>query len=68
MSRELIELIGTCIVVVAQIYMLDAHDFPFMAWLWDFIARLCGETANTLGRMSLQARSNYFKVVTTYGS
>lgn len=68
MSKELIELIGTCIIVVAQIYMLDGHDFPFLAWLWDQIARICGETANILGHWSLVARSNYFKVVTTYGT
>lgn len=67
MSKELIELIGTCIVVVAQIYMIDGHDFPFLAWAWDVIARLTGQLANLLGFASLHARANYYTVVNSYG-
>ena len=62
------QLIGAVAVAVMQIYALNGYDFPFLAWLWDIIAKTTGRIANLLGFISIQARLNYYTVINSYGN
>lgn len=68
MSEETIQLIAAAVVAVCQIYMIEPWKFPVFAYVWDFIAQFCGEMANSLAKISMQARSNYFEAVAAYGT
>lgn len=63
MSEETFQLIAAAVVTLTQIYMLEPWKFPVFAWFWDTVARFCGELANVLGWISVQARANYFNVI-----
>lgn len=68
MNDDTVQLICAAIVAVCQIYMMEPWQFPVFAAFWNWIAQFLGRLSNTLGRMSLQARLNYFEAVTAYGN
>lgn len=63
MSDETWQLLAAAIATLAQLYMVEPWKFPVFAMFWDFIAKFCGELANLLGHLSVQARANYFNVI-----
>lgn len=67
MDKEIIELIGACIIAITQIYSLQGEHCPIFARMWDIIAKICGHLANAFGYWSILARTNYFVAVRTYG-
>lgn len=66
-NSDMIQLAGLALLLLAEQYMVAPWQFQPLARMWDIIARVCGEIANVLGFISLQARANYFSVV-EYGS
>lgn len=60
MSDETLKLIASAVIVMCEVYAMKGGDFPFFAWLWDFIARVTGTLANVLGHIAVNARYNYF--------
>lgn len=66
MSEETVKLILAAALAACEVYAMDPTRFPILAWLWDFIATVCGRVANVLGLWSVQARVNYFQVVGSY--
>ena len=67
MSEETIQLIAAAVVTLAQVYIMDPWKFPVIAQLWDAIARFCGELANVLATISMQARLNYYDAIHANG-
>lgn len=67
MDKDLIEFIGTCVVIIAQIYTFQGEHFPYIAWLWDKLAIIFGHLANAFGFWSMYARQNYYMAVSSYG-
>jgi hypothetical protein len=63
MSDETKQLIVYAAVVIGQAYLTDPERFPIFAHFWHWIARVTGYLANMLGRISVQARYNYWTVV-----
>jgi hypothetical protein len=61
---EWIKYLATAALVLAEAYAVQPWKFPVFAWFWDFIARVCGRLANSLGWISVNARANYFMAVT----
>jgi hypothetical protein len=67
MTDDTKQLIAIAVVTVAQIYVTEPNKIrETFARFWDFIAVLCGEIANALGFVSMQARQNYYEVVNSY--
>jgi len=64
MSEDLMQLIATAVVVLSQLYFMEPWKYPIFARFWDWLARVCGEAANALGLISVQARMNYFHAIT----
>lgn len=68
MSDELAQVLAAAIVAVAQIYAAGPARTPVFIHIWDFLARFLSGLAWTLGRLSMQARLNYYAAVNAYGS
>jgi hypothetical protein len=63
-SDESRKIIAEAAVALLYCWVALEHDFPVLAWLYDKIALYCGYLANLLADISMQARLNYFQVVT----
>lgn len=64
MSEDTFQLIAAAIIALSQIYLIEPWKFPVFAIFWDWLAKVCGYTANVLGYMSMRARANYFVSIT----
>lgn len=51
------------LLLAALVYSFWGHDFPFMAWLYDWLAKFFGYLAWVTGRMSIYARVKYYEVI-----
>lgn len=67
MNSDIIQLIGLGLLILAEQYMIAPWQFPVFAKMWDFIARITGTLSWLLGRLSVEARLNYFSVVSNVG-
>jgi hypothetical protein len=62
-SDETWQLIAAAVATMAQLYMVEPWKFPVFAAFWDTVAQVCGELANLLAWISMQARANYYSVI-----
>jgi hypothetical protein len=62
------QLIAIGAITIVQIYGPDANLSLLMARIWDFLAIICKLLSNALDRISIQARLNYFTVVSAHGN
>jgi hypothetical protein len=60
MDNETFQMLAAAVIAVAQVYTMDPSRFKVFAYVWDLIARICGQLANVLGLVSIHARANYF--------
>jgi hypothetical protein len=63
MSDNAWQIIAAAVVTLAQVYMVEPWKFPILAKFWDIVASICGRLANMLGLVAVQARANYFSVI-----
>lgn len=62
MNNDLLQIVALCCLAYFELCTIRGNN-PALAYMWDTIATLCGWIANFLGRISVQARLNYFEAV-----
>jgi hypothetical protein len=63
MSQDTLQLIAAAAVVIMEAYAIQPWKFPVFAMFWDMVATICGQLANRLAWVSMNARANYFTAV-----
>lgn len=66
MNTDTAQLIGLAVLILAEQYMIAPWQFNVFARVWDAVAKICAFMADILGWVSMQARLNYYQVV-SYG-
>lgn len=62
MDSETLQMIAIAVITYYELCAIQGSN-PVFAYIWDIIATITGILANILGRISVQARLNYYVAV-----